>query len=382
MFNIILTVVIFFLLIFLHEFGHFVSAKASGVGVNEFSIGMGPVIFQKKTGETTYSLRALPIGGYCALVGEDEENPSPKAFGNQKVWKRFLVIASGATINLLLGFVIFLFVVGMQKSIITTTVESVDERSYAVEAGLLPGDKIVEINGNKVNFYEDYRFFLGEASMSEPVEVSIKRAGEKLKFRLNLSQIEEKYIYEEDGAYVITKINGIEEESYIEYSEEEKEAFSEYEGKEQTGEGYVLGVSLKRTEAGFKNIFPEAYNYTKFVVRMIFHTLGDVIFGDAGIEQFSGPVGVVSAVGDAVKTEEYAFPNILILVAMLTVNLGVFNLLPLPALDGGRLIFLFVEALTRKKVSAKIESMVHSIGMVLLLIFAAVVLFNDVLKLF
>ena len=377
----IVTILIFLVLISLHEFGHFIAAKLSGVGVLEFSIGMGPAIFKKQKGETLYSLRILPIGGYCKLEGEDEDNGSEKAFVKQKLWKRFIVISAGAILNVILGFVIFTVFVAMSGTITTTEVDTIEERANIAQSGIMPGDKIVAINGHKIHFYNDIAYYLENIS-DKIVDVTVKRNGQKLDYSFAPSLQKSEIIYDENGASITTVINGIENQSYVAYNDKEKEQYAEYAGKKQESERYILGFGAKRERAGFLNTVKEAYAYTGFVVRLVYNALGDLFAGKTGIEDFSGPVGVAAAVDTAVHAKGYSVQSVLSLAAMLTINLGVFNLLPIPALDGGRLLFLLIELVTRHPVPPEKEGMVHTIGMVLLLIFAAVVLFNDVMKLF
>ena len=381
MLTVILTILIFLVLISLHEFGHFIMAKLSGVGVYEFSIGMGPALFKKQKGETLYSVRALPIGGYCRLEGEDEESESERAFTNQKWWKRFLVISAGAVLNILLGFLIFIVIVSRGDYIATTEIKSVEDRAYIAESGIMPGDKIIEINGRKVSFYNDISYNLSRINIEENIEVTVKRGEEELTFSFMPSEETQTISYEEEGAAIVTDVNGEIRQSYVVYSEEEKEAIREHIGEQISSTRHIIGFMPKTEEVSFRNIIPEAYHYTVFVSKLVYHALSDLITGKTGIEQFSGPVGIATAVDDAVNSGSYGLENILSLVAMLTINLGIFNLLPLPALDGGRLFFLLVELVIRKPVPPEKEGLIHSIGMILLLILAAVVLFNDIMKL-
>lgn len=377
-----MTILIFLVLISLHEFGHFIAAKLSGVLVLEFSIGMGPAIYKTKRGETQYSLRALPIGGYCRLEGEDEETDSRRAFVNQKLWKRFIVICAGAFLNVVLGFVIFILLVSMNKTIVTTTVDSIEERAYIAESGIAPGDRIVAVNGHKVNFYNDIAYYLGNVGADTKIDVTVKRDGQRLDFSVVPSLEKQEIIYDENGAAVSTVINGIEKQSYVAYNDEEKELYAENAGKKQEGERYIIGFVAKREKAGVMNTIHEAYSYTCFVVKLVFGALGELVTGKTGIEEFSGPVGFAAAVDTAVHTKGYSVESVLNLVAMLTINLGIFNLLPIPALDGGRLLFLLIELVTRRPVPPEKEGMVHAVGMILLLAFAGVILFNDIIKLF
>ena len=177
----IVTILIFLILISLHEFGHFIMAKAVGVPVLEFAIGMGPAIFKKQGRETLYSLRAFPIGGYCKLEGEDTESGSPDGFANQKLWKRFLVVSAGAIFNLILGYVVFCIIVAMSGPFKSNVVSSVDERAYISQDGLLPGDKIVKINGNTIRFYQDVSFYTSEFQDGEEFNIDVIRDGKKVK---------------------------------------------------------------------------------------------------------------------------------------------------------------------------------------------------------
>ena len=382
MVTVLVTILIFLVLISLHEFGHFVAAKLSGVGVFEFSIGMGPAILKKQKGETLYSLRALPIGGYCKLEGEDEDTGSKSAFVNQKIWKRFIVISAGAVLNVILGFAIFSVLVSSSGTITTATVDTVEERADIAGSGIAPGDKIVAINGHKVHFYNDIAYYLEDVMADKKVDVTVKRDGKKLDYSFYPSLEKREMVYDENGVSITTIVNGAEKQSYMAYNDEEKELYKEYAGKKQEGERYILGFTPKSEKAGFSNTVREAYAYTGFVVRLVYNALGELFTGKTGISDFSGPVGVATAVDTAVHTKGYSVQSVLNLVAMLTINLGVFNLLPIPALDGGRLFFLLIELVTRHPVPPEKEGMVHAIGMILLLVFAAVVLFNDIMKLF
>lgn len=379
--TVIVTILIFLVLISLHEFGHFAMAKASGVCVLEFSIGMGPAVLKKQKGETLYSLRLLPIGGYCKLEGEDEQTDSKRAFVNQKLWKRFLVIAAGAVLNILLGFAVFMIIVGMQKTVSTTTIGSIEERAYIAGTGIQAGDKIVEVNGHKITFYKDIAYYLNSVGEKDEINVAVKRNGEKLSFSFLPSYEQQHIVYDAEGASITTVVNGIEKQSYLTFTDEQKKAYEDMAGQEENTQRYILGFVAEREPVSVKNIFSESYHYTVFVVKLVYNALAELVTGKTGIEQFSGPVGVAAAVDTAVHSKQYSVLNVLNLIAMLTINLGIFNLLPIPALDGGRLFFLLIELIFRKPVPPDKEGLVHTVGMLLLLIFAAVILFNDVMKL-
>ncbi len=377
----ILTIVIFLFMITLHEFGHFIVSKLVGVKVLEFAVGMGPALWKKQKGETLYSLRAFPVGGYCKLDGEDEANDDPRAFCNQKLWKRFAVAAAGATFNLILGFLVFLLVVPMQspsKTIAVPIVGAIDERAYISESGIQEGDRIIRVNGQKIAYFQDISAALSSAE--QEVEVTVRRGSETLDFTIKPSLQKTKQQYQEDGVWITDEINGTEKKSFLSYSEEMRAHAADYIGKEQTSERYILGFTAKQEPLGVKNTVSQAWYYTGYVVKMVYQALWDLVRGNSGIDQLSGPVGVVSAVDTAVKSD-YGTLNVLFLIGMLTINLGVFNLLPLPALDGGRIFFMLIELIRKKPVPAEKEGIVHMIGLMLLLGFAVVVFFNDIFKL-
>ncbi|MDD6735651.1 MAG: site-2 protease family protein [Clostridiales bacterium] len=377
--TVIVTIVIFMVMITLHEFGHFIMAKTLGVNVLEFSVGMGPAVFKRKGKDTLYSLRALPIGGYCRLDGEDGGSDNPSAFCNQKLWKRFLVVSAGAILNLLLGFVLFIVLVGMMGPFKSNTIGKVDERAYLAQSGVIAGDKIVRINGHRVSSYNDISLYSNELKQGEEIELVVKRNGEKISFSVMPSMDETTVTYGETSAEYSDTINGVNETRTITY--EADEIPEEYVGKTYSTSRYIIGFEPLICEVTAANIVPQAWHYTEYVAKSIYRALWDMISRQSGFENVSGPVGVAGAVNQAVHSGKESGINVLFLVAMLTINLGIFNLLPLPALDGGRLFFMLVELIRGKPVPPEKEGLVHAIGLVLLLILAAVICFNDILKL-
>ncbi|MBQ7793712.1 MAG: site-2 protease family protein [Clostridia bacterium] len=375
----LVTVVIFLVMISLHELGHFTIAKLCGVEVSEFAIGMGPAIFKKQGRETLYSVRILPIGGYCKLEGEDDVSDNPRAFCNQKLWKRFAVVVAGAVVNVVLGFVIFAVIASQSAPYATNRIASLDERSSMYAAGVMSGDKIVEINGRNISFYRDISLYKSEITGAENVEMTVKRDGARLKFTFPLSQMTGTRVYGADGVTDTTTMNGITEVEEYAYAEG-YEIPPEMIGKEVSIDSLMLGFSPEMVEMTPLTLINEAYCNTKFVVKLVYRSLWDMVSGKAGLEQVSGPVGVVDAVNTAVKSD-YGLMSVLSLTALLTINLGVFNLLPLPALDGGRLFFMIIELFRGKPVPPEKEGMVHAIGLLLLLIFAALISAKDIIML-
>lgn len=377
--TVLVTLLIFLVMITLHEFGHFIVAKMLGVDVLEFSIGMGPAIFKKQGKNTLYSVRIFPIGGYCSLEGEDGGSEKKSAFCNQKLWKRFLVVSAGAILNLILGFVLFAVFVGMTSPFSSNTIGKVDERSYLAQSGALAGDEIVAINGSKVNFYNDITLYTEGFTKDTDFNLTVKRNGEKINFTVKPSESKTTVTYGENYIDVVDIINGREES----YRQELAGGAvpQDYVGKTFTTSRLIIGFEPKKEEVTAFNILPQAWHYTVYITKSIYTAFGQLITGRAGLDDMAGPVGVAQVVDGAVKSGEQSGINILLIMAMLTVNLGIFNLLPLPALDGGRLFFMIIELFRGKPVPPEKEGIVHTVGLILLLALAVVVCFNDILRL-
>lgn len=386
MLTIIITIVMFLVLISIHEFGHFIMAKLTGIKVVEFAIGMGPALFKIQGYNTLYSVRLIPFGGYCRFVDDinDEE-----ALNNQKKYKRFLVLISGALLNIVLGYLLFVLMTvamphpdGEPNQISVPVVDKVVENSYIAEAGLMPGDEIIEINGNKIGFYQDVSLYTADFTEDTTAEIKVKRGEEELELSFKPTVSETTYNYKEDYVEVVTSINGHTSSQKYDYAVVAGEdEIAQMVGKSETQKRLIIGFNPKSEVVGLNNLFSYSYHYTVYVVKMVYKSLWDIISGTVGIESVSGPVGIVGVVNDAVKTGSYGFVNVLFLAAVITINLGIFNLLPLPALDGGRLLFLLIEAIIGKKISAQREELIHTIGLVLLMILGVVIAFSDVFKL-
>ena len=343
-FSIILAILLFGILIVGHEAGHFMVAKACGIKVNEFAVGMGPAIWKKKKGETLYSIRCLPIGGYCAMEGEDEETPDPRAFTSQPAWKRFLVLVAGAAMNMLMGFLIVLILFSGEKSFVSSTVtELVDGFQYS-ENGLQEGDTILTIDGHRIYTSSDFSMFMSRSTDGK-VDMVVRR----------------------DGKRVILKDYGLQPAEYA--------------------DGYRYGLTFELVEANFWQVIRFSWNETMNFIRLVWISLGDLLRGAVGLKDMAGVVGVVDVIGQVGAqsgTVSNALWNIFYVGALVAVNLAVMNLLPIPALDGGRIFFLvitfLIEKLFHKKLNPKYEGYVHAAGMVLLLALMVVITFNDVLR--
>ena len=341
--SIIIAILLFSILILFHELGHFWLAKKNGIRVNEFSLGLGPTLVGFTKGETKYSLKLLPFGGACMMEGEDGESDDEKSFQKKSVWARISVVAAGPIFNFILAFffaLILILCIGFDKPVISEVMEGYPAES----AGLLPGDVIYSMNGDRIHFYREVSSFT-TFHPTEEIELVYVREGEKLK-----TILKPKYM-EEEGRYLMGISGGSREK--VNPIEAVKYSFHE------------LGYWIKVTIESLKLLFS----------------------GQVGMNQMSGPVGIVKTIGDAytqTKSEGIfiVFINMLNWGILLSANLGVMNLLPIPALDGGRLVFLVFEAIRGKRISPEKEGMVHFVGLMLLMILMVVVLFNDIRNLF
>lgn len=365
--KIIIALLIFGVIILVHEFGHFVVAKRMKVRVNEFAIGMGPKLISWGKGETLYSLRLLPLGGFCAMEGEDADAPTPSAMGgnanrdivpsengsltDKPVWRRVLIVVAGAAMNLLLGLLILLIAFSCLQTksadgnayFSSVTIAQLPETSLAYQTGLRVGDTILKVDGTRIATDMDLSMVM-QSDEDGIFDIVVRRDGEK------------------------TTLKGV--AFTLATDEESGMRYLQYDFK-------VLGI--KRTVwTTIKQTCKMEYSLAVTVWR----SLGDLVTGRYGLNDLSGPVGTVDVIGDAVSqavTLE-GLQSLFMMIALITINVGVFNLLPLPALDGGRLLFLIIEGVTRKKVPAKFEGLVHFIGLILLFALMAVVTFSDIRK--
>ena len=330
--TIIYAAVLFALLIFPHELGHFIVAKAAGVKVNEFAFGMGPALFKKQGKETLYAIRLIPIGGYCAMEGEDEESESSRAFNNKPLPARLAVLFAGSAMNVLIAVLTLSIICGYIGSA-TTTIDQVEENSPAYEAGILSGDRILSVDGQEVKKWSQLTSLIGGKG-GETVTVTCERDGKEQTFTLTPKE-------GEDGRYVI-------------------------------------GITSAATHNPFtavKNGAISTWNMTKLMGQ----SLVMLFTGQVSSDEISGPVGIISMAGD---TARYGMLYFGYLLALISLNLAMINLLPLPALDGGRIIFAVIRKITGKMISDELEAKIHGAGMVLLLGFMLFVTWNDIARLF
>lgn len=346
---IIIAIVIFGFLIAIHELGHFLVAKASGVKVLEFSIGMGPQLWHKEGKETQYSLRLFPIGGFCAMEGEDGESDDPRAFGNAAGWKKFLVLIAGSASNFLAGMLLILCLFAASTGYVSTTLSGfVDGFPCQGETMLQAGDEIMSIDGSAVLLYSDISTLLNRGN-GKTHDLVIRRDGEKITLN-DLPLTPQEY---------------------------------EVEGKKVT----MYGLYFQTKESTFGSKVKLGLANSVDFVRMIWWSLEDLFTGAVGLNALSGPIGIVDAMGEMAESADgvrQAVDNLLYFAAFLAINLAFMNLLPLPALDGGRVFFLILNGLTallfRKRIPAKYEGYVHFGGLVLLLGLMVVVAVQDVYR--
>ena len=381
MITFLVTVVMFLVMISLHEFGHFVVGKLLGFTVLEYSIGFGPAIFKKQKGETLYSIRVVPFGGFCRFAGEDGESKAEKGnFNEQSCPKRIAVLVAGAVFNVLLGFVLFCFITGAAGNVYTNKIDSVVPGTYLAEQDIMPGDKIVKINGKKVGMYQDIQLYMSDIQPDKDISITIERDGEKkdLVFLPSVQNI--KLTYTEDNILYEEALNGALNSTVIEYSEDSPKNES-LVGTTQESSRYLIGFRPQLEEINAFNLVPQSFRMTKYVVKLLYRTLWELVTGRQSMDALSGPVGIVKEVDNAVNSGSDSLLYVLNLVALLTINLGVFNLLPLPALDGGRLLFVLIEWVRGKPVSVEKEGLVHTIGFMLLIALMIFISYRDIVNL-
>lgn len=439
---ILIGVLLFELIIFIHEFGHFITAKKSGIKVNEFSLGMGPKIFSFGKGETKYSLRIFPIGGFCAMEGEDEESPEPRAFNNAKVWKRMIVVIAGAVMNIILGFVLMFVVVVQQDSYSSTEVQSFPATSFSSCTGLQSGDVIKEINGYGISTSMDFNYPISTAELKtvdgSTLEIYKEDCGNNL-YNMAVSLVQDKNNKLSDEQ--VSKVNELLSKSTNEIvkAKSKEDAFSVYENyykeindacgikdykvekivEKETRKRYTSDILVERNgeekllknvqfftyttkdnsdpqvsidfyvkpiEKTFGSVISQTFKQTISTCKMIYASLGGLLTGKFGLKDMSGPIGIASAV-TTVASESLssgfmsAVNSIIYVMMIITVNLGLFNMLPFPALDGGRFVFLIIEAIRGKSVPRKVEAIVNGIGMGLLILLMILITANDIFKL-
>lgn len=330
-----IAILFFELIIIIHEGGHFVAARLMKIKVNEFSIGMGPKLIQFKKGDTKYTLRLILFGGYCAMEGESEDSDDENSFAKKKVWQRFFVVVAGALMNLILGFLVIVIMLSSGSLIGTTEIAKFDDKAVS-SATLKQGDIIKSIDGMRVYTSTDVTTGLSRSG-DDTLDMTVLRDGKTLDLKVKFNM-------------------------------------EKYEGRNFINMDFWL-VGNKKTVGGvIKESFKEWISFT----RMVFLSVHDMIVGKYGLSDLAGPVGTVSVVSTAVKTSAYSMLRIM---ALLTINVGLFNLFPIPALDGWRLFLLIFEGIFKRKLPDKWDWAINAVGLVLLLGLMCVITFSDITKL-
>lgn len=347
--TIIFAILLFSFLIFIHELGHFLAAKASGVRVNEFSMFMGPAIFKKQVGDTLYAIRCIPIGGYCAMEGENEDTDDPHSFQKAAWWKRLIILVAGSFMNLLTGVLLIAIILSCSKGYTDTKLAKVEpESSVAIAGGLQAGDRIISFNGTKVDIYADFlleTYFLEDGTY----DVTVQRDGKKIALK--------------DIPFI-------------------RKDFGD-------GNGVRFGITFNAEKTTASSVLRQIWPETRYQIKSVLVSLKMLFSGQAGINDLSGPVGIVQMMSETAQMTENRTAALLTMLSfgsVIAINLAMMNMLPIPALDGGRVVGLFItttiEGITKKKLDAKYEGYIHGIGMVLLLALMAIILFKDIFVIF
>ena len=350
--TIVFAVALFSFLIFIHEFGHFITAKLSNVQVNEFSMFMGPALWKKQVGETLYSIRCIPIGGYCAMEGEDQDTDNPRSFQKAAWWKRFIILVAGSAMNFLSGLLILLCLYLPAEQFIMPVVAQIEPGcALAGEQGIQVGDRFLSVDGEKIYVQSDFSMLLS----------------------LNGGEIHD-LVIDRNGETVV-----------LDDFRMEKREFDNGDGTTSLRYGFSFGIEDATLGSKLRFVWNNALD----TVRMVRLSLKMLFNGQAGLSDMAGPVGIVSQMNEIAEESEttgMAILNLLSVGSFLAINLAVMNLLPIPALDGGRVVALLittaVEAVTRKKIDPKYEGYIHGAGMLLLLALMAIIMFKDIFVLF
>lgn len=348
--GIIIALLIFGLIVTVHEFGHFICAKLSGIKVLEFSVGMGPKLLQKQFGETKYSLRLIPCGGFCSMEGEDSSEADPRGFRNAKLWKRMIVLVSGAVMNFILGFIMIVVMVCMFTQIPTTKISGFSgilnddgSKTYYAQSyhtGLRHGDEIIEMDGTSIYSILDINYMFATTKLDSH-DIVVKRDGEKVKLK--------NVVFHDDNS------------------------------------GDVVDFGLETAKKTPLPVLECSCDVFKSMSHIVGMSLKQLITGKVSKDDVSGPIGIVTEISETTSQAESAGDavfNLVYLTALITINLGIFNLLPIPGLDGGRLIFCFIELIRRKPVKPEHEGYVHLAGMALLFGVMILVTINDIIHIF
>lgn len=398
-------------LILIHEAGHLIVAKLCKVKVNEFAIGFGKTIWQKQGKETKYTIRLIPLGGFCSMEGEEERSENERSFSKASIPKRMSIVVAGAAVNIVFGIIVYFILMSCTGTFVTNEINTLIEGYAAQEIGLQSGDKIVEMNGKKIDNKYDLDDVTKNINSNDEISLKIDRNGEILDYKTKLTEVKQKItgIYLDDEAKIVTiernspaekaglkandkiiKVNGVEITndtnkiiSAIQEKEEENIQIEVQRGNQNIEvtlvpdylSTYYLGVNLKQAEGTLINHIIYGGVETKDFLFSIFDNIKQLFTGKVGIDQMMGPVGISEAVAKTKGFEEFIY-----LLALISISLGITNLLPIPALDGGKILILLIEAIRRKPLKEETEINIQMLGFTLLIALALYVSYNDILR--
>ncbi len=398
-------------LILIHEVGHLIVAKLCKVKVNEFAIGFGKTIWQKQGKETKYTIRLIPLGGFCSMEGEEERSDNERSFSKASIPKRMAIVVAGAAVNIVFGIIVYFILMSCTGTFVTNEINTLIEGYTAQEIGLQSGDKIVEMNGKKIDNKYDLDDVTKNINSNDEISLKIDRNGEILDYKTKLTEVKQKItgIYLDDEAKIVTiernspaekaglkandkiiKVNGVEITndtnkiiSAIQEKEEENIQIEVQRGNQNIEvtlvpdylSTYYLGVNLIQAEGTLINHIIYGGVETKDFLFSIFDNIKQLFTGRVGIDQMMGPVGISEAVAKTKGFEEFIY-----LLALISISLGITNLLPIPALDGGKILILLIEAIRRKPLKEETEINIQMLGFTLLIALALYVSYNDILR--
>lgn len=412
MLTFITAILVFSVIVLVHEYGHYKVARNVGIKVEEFAIGMGPLLYKKEKNGVIYSIRAIPIGGFCKMEGEEEDIKSKTSFSNKTVWQRFKVIAAGPIMNFILALVLFI-IIALSFGVAGNTIDIIDENSNEYAAGLRTGDKILSVNGKNAYIWEDIYYEITNVE-NDSYTVGIERNGETKELNIKnnyrkLVGITSTIVNGETTTTVSpSDMNspaykaGIKDgDKVIKINDVPVNTWDELTNQINVGENSLIKITVDRDgkvlefeatptnqisvryntkiEKSFMTALASSAYKTVYYIRLMFDVIIKLITGQLGSDAVGGPVMVISMVGEAAKS---GLLSVLNLAAFISINLGFMNLLPIPALDGSKLVFLIIEAIRGKAIPIEKEGFVHFVGFVLLITLMIFITYKDILRLF